>query len=259
MLYVEGFSQNKQNDNPLISYYYKKIENPIFKQDSLIKIESKKSFNSDIFNEFGENKEEFLDTYLCSVFNCIPKKNKRLHYINQWNTPILIYFDKSLSKALKESLVNFIKQIEEIDNLEISFVKDKDDANFLIRSTDKTFNVNYNFKNEKERLSYAFNNGIYIQMRDKRKKIRGCILELNNNDQTPVIMKKNLNQLFFLSLGRFSLIYNLDNQFSLLNAKNQYTDEISELDLAMLKIHYNVIYNSPVTSDQFTEIIKPNH
>ncbi len=261
MISFMGLSQSILIKDPLTSYSFEKIKNPIYNQDSLVIIESKKSYNSEIFKDFGEHKEKYIDNYTSLVFVYSPKKYRRPYHIYQWMSPILIYFDESIPKPLKKSLTNLVEQIEEedIQNLSISFVKDKDDANYLIRSTEKTFDVNFDFKNEEDKKNYVFNNGIYKLILGSAKKPRGCILELNvNNDQSLDILKKNLNQLFFLSLGRFRVFNDFKNQHSFINAFYQYTEELSEVDLALLKIHYNVIFNSPITKKEFRSILKTN-
>ncbi|RRO14432.1 hypothetical protein [Flavobacteriaceae bacterium 14752] len=252
----KGFSQSVLEKKPLTTYSFDKTENPIFKQDSLVINKSEKKINSEIFKQFGENADYYLYAYSNSVFN---RSSKKLSHIYQWMSPLSIYFDKSIPKSLKKSLTSLVEQIEEQDirNLSISFVKDKDDANYLIKPTNKTFNVNFNFKNEEERKAYVYNNGRYKLMIGSAKKPRGCILEMNFNNGLPLeVMKKNLNQLFFLSLGRFRVFKNFEYQHSFINASYQYSEKLDEFDIAMIKIHYNVIFNSPLTKKKFKEITK---
>lgn len=261
LISFKGLPQGILEESPLTSYSFEKIENPIFEKDSLVITESEKSFNSEIFKEFGEDAENYIYNYQNTVFLNSLSTSKRKYYIQQWMSPILIYFDKSIPRALKKSLINLVEQIEDqdIQNLSISFVKDIDDANYLIKSTNKTFDVNYNFKSEEEKKNYVFNNGSYKLITGNAKKPRGCILELNtDNGQSLDIMKKNLNQLFFLSLGRFIIFNNLEYEDSFLNAYYQYSEKLTEPDIAILKIHYSVIFNSPLTQKEFKKIIKPN-
>ncbi len=259
MIAFKGFSQGALEKRPLTIYSFDKTENPFFMQDSLVISKSEKKFNSEIFKQFGENANYYLYTYSNSVLLNRYSKGKKRNYIYQWMSPILIYFDKSIPKPLKKSLTSLVEQIEEqdIQNLSISFVKDKHDANYLIKPTTKAYDVDFSFKNEEERKAYVFNSGRYKLMVGSAKKPRGCILEMNFNNGLPMeVMKKNLNQLFFLSLGRFRLFENLEYQHSFINASYQYSEQLNELDLAMLKIHYNVIFNSPLTKKQFKKIIK---
>lgn len=259
MTFFKVFSQDILEKNPLIDYSFKKIENPTYKQDSLVINKYEKNFNSEIFKQFGENADYYLYAYTNSVSLNRSSKSKKQNYIYQWMSPIFIYFDKSIPKPLKKSLSNLVEQIEEqdIQNLSISFVKDKDDANYLIKSTTKIYDVDFSFKNEEERKAYVFSNGRYKLMVGGAKKPRGCILEMNlNNAQSLEVMKKNLNQLFFLSLGRFRVFKNFEYLHSFINASYQYSEKLNEFDLAMLKIHYNVIFNSALTKKQFKEITK---
>lgn len=256
MISIKGLSQVVLDKKPLITYSFDKIENLIFNQDSLIISKSEKSFNSEIFKQFGENADYYLYAYSNSVFNRSSKKQSHLY---QWMSPISIYFDKSIPKPLEKSLTSLVEQIEEqdIQSLSISFVKDKDDANYFIKSTNKPYNVDSYFKNEDEQKEYVYSNGTYTLMVGSAKKPRGCILEMNfNNGLSMEVMKKNLNQLFFLSLGRFRVFRNIEYKHSFINSLCDYSEKLDEFDIAMLKIHYNVIFNSPLNKKQFRELTK---
>jgi hypothetical protein len=253
------FSQNNEFDKALTYKTFKKINNPINNLDSLEVTINNIDFNFKVFDEFGENKMEFLNKYFSSVFYHSNEKSKNVYYLRQWNADIKIYFDKSFPKNLKNSLSKFLKNYNGIKNLQISVVNNIDDANYLILDSKEIFfDDYYDVDNEQKRLDFVFNNGRYSLIGGNRKQIKGCKLKLNTtNQQSTETLKKNLNQLFFLSLGRFFLNTYEKGDNRLLNKNYKYSEELSELDLALLKIHYNVIYTKNVNSNLFRKIIKP--
>lgn len=227
--------------------------------DTLIVVK-KNSIDLSGFDLTSKDSKEFLLRYMLSIFYCCNENSTQTYSLLQWNTPINVYFDKSIPKEIKKNLKHFINQLNNIPNLTISVSKKVKNANYLITKSGKTFSFSrelYKFESKEEEQNFAFNNGDYIPLVDRNNKIYGCILELNpENILDNTVFESNLKQLFFLSLGRFFLNVKKNEEHSFFNFKYNLNNDVSPEDLELLKFHYQNIYPQKIDLNVFREILK---
>ncbi|WP_298899201.1 hypothetical protein [uncultured Psychroserpens sp.] len=232
--------------------------NPTFKSDSLVIVKRKTIIDPSKYATNNKFDIKTLNRYRVSVFYYTNSKTNHTYYAKQWNVPILIYIDKSFPKQLKKSLKQFLSVFDSVDNLNISITSNINKANYYVKPTKKLFtNNSYKFENEIDKKKFAFNNGDYTILSSGDEKIKGCILELNTHLEVDIkILENNLKQLFFLSLGRFFVIHRDKDISSYLCPTYQFQDHISPSDLNILKMHYNYIYEFPVSDTEFSKLTK---
>ena len=194
--------------------------------------------NIDLFNYFKKNDLELIRKYIDIVF--ISKKNYKTANILQWNSHIKIYIDKSIPKKPRKNIKKFYtsESFKEIKNLKISFVNKKSKSNYWIKDISSDSNSISSFN----------------LIKDKNFKVYGCILKIKCDDFDNKELSKILKQNIFRSLGSFSYISPKRNS-SLLSINYTDTDILSDFDLNLLKLHYNVIYDQVVNFNTFNKII----
>lgn len=231
-----------------------KIEtNASLNKDSLVIVKEKTVINQHYLDYQNDYKTHYR--YMTTVFYYTDSKSNHTYYTKQWHSPIIIYLDKKIDNELRKSFIAFLTNYKNINNLEIAITKNIDKANYLIRPSNAAFKAKtYSFKNEIDKSNFVFNNGNYTIIPGGNQSIKGCILELNT-DKNSELVKKNLNQLFFLSLGRFFVIPYDTNETSFVSQNYQAQNTLSELDLKILKIHYNHIYDYPINRDTFLKLV----
>lgn len=229
------------------------------KKDSLFVIKNKPNINLNIYKQYKSWPEkELMDRYTESVFFYTDEDSEHTYYTLQWIDPIVIYIDESYAVEVKLKLTEFIKQLNSIKNLDISITNNIDNANYYIKKSDKTFdNKFYNFTNRDIKSNFVFNNANYNIIKGGNNHIKGCSLEINTNNISSNSKITNvLNHALLLSLGRFFILPDYDNSNSFLSKNYIGSSTISDFDLQILKIHYNYIFNYPIQSSIFRELLK---
>lgn len=196
---------------------------------------------------FEYKDESFLKVYKSIAF----KKNntEKKSYQRYWKKPIQIYFSESISKKRKKTFINFSNKITKgIDSLNVIFVNNLNDANFVIYQKGD-FEYESNLKN--------LNNDYYIWW-DNNIINRGFIKidsEINLNDS---LFDETLNKLFIKTLGHFEFTRLIDcsNYFSNCNTSIK---KFSKLDYEILKYHYSYGICKGLDEEAFDEFhIKAN-
>lgn len=191
----------------------------------LTKIDEKKfkTFN------FEYKDDTFLDLYKKVAFNKKSKSKDDKYYLRYWKTPIDVYFSESISNKRKKKFMSFVKKnIKGIDSLQINFVNNINESNFIIYlKNDFQYCKNMEKTNHDYYISWdrsIINKG-FIKMDD----------ELYFND---ILFNESLNTLFIQTLGHFSLTdeLNCSNYFSICKTTKK---EFSKLDYELLKYHYS--------------------
>lgn len=257
---INCFSQKSTNE---ICRSYKSIKdvkdqnitlkNAIFlKHDTLIV--SKKI----IANSYRVNFKN-LDTILLNEYKNIVfgKEKHRLRYskekktIKRWNSVIKVYFDKSVSKYLKNELNSLFKELNKnIELLKITVVTSKETSNYFIYSINSKKNVEL-YPNIKSKAGVAYNflkNGHNI--------IYSGALRINtsifyNKDQQSLKMK----ELFIGSLGIFNKSTSLPCD-SYLSDCYSINKELTKIDIDLLKIHYTNNYYDKIDYYDFIKLIE---
>lgn len=206
------------------------------------------SLNDSLFKD-----EKFVAKYMNTFFYRNDKDNR---YISQWSVPIVVHIDKKITKSTRENFEEFFAQINNVENLNISFTSKKQKANYHIKVVDTVVNAyseNYTFDNETDRKN-SFRTGATYKMLDdgNYKRFSGSIL-INLEDKSENLILKQLKQLFYMSLGQFTFSrkYNEDSIFS-----NKY-DNRNQLipdDLNILNLHYATIYDQKINQSTFRKI-----
>ncbi|WP_179345135.1 hypothetical protein [Winogradskyella ursingii] len=249
-----AFCQVEDKFSILQPLKFEKVKNSIYEKDSLVILKEKIIFDKEVFRD--SLAQDALRTHNISVFYYTNKNSKNPYNLYQWTAPVIVHFDKSIPKYLKENLITFIKNFENIPNLTISITKNIDDANYLIKSSDEEFNLDsYKFKSEEEKEKFAFNNGSYKMTKGGFSRIKSCVLKINTNHDKKTIQEKSLKQLFFLSLGRFFPIRIFKDKTSLISPIYENSDTLSKHDLLILKIHYNYIFHESINSTEYNKIL----
>lgn len=165
--------------------------------------------------------QNFLENY---------KKTVKMRY---WKNTINICFDKSVKENTKIELTKFAQYLSNnVDSLNIKFVKNIIDSNYLIYGYESGEDVKY-----EERIKE--NNNDYYLNWNNNQQIINCKLQLNatlfENNEDFIIKSKKL---LLSSLGHFSFTskIGLNNLFSSFSIRQQ---KFTAFDLEILKYHYS--------------------
>ncbi len=203
-----------------------------------------------------ENKKIF-NKYIYSVFSYSTKDSKKVYYLKQWNTPIIIFLDKKIPEKIISNFKNFIKQLKGIDNLSIKFTKNIEESNYLVKITKEelySYGKKHKFKNA-EKQTHPLSNLTYNLLTDKNNKFYACTLLINDKELVEnSFLEKKLKQIFYLSLGNFVVRHN--DKTSLLGIDYINKNNISNTDLDFLRIHYGIIYEQKINGTTFNELIR---
>lgn len=259
-----GFSQISKNIKPLRSYTklssYKELYGSNFtKEDSLNFVFHENDtlipFPEEYYNKvrvsvpYEPKDSTFLELYKDVVYqkNSLSKKKKK--YMRIWKIPIKIYFAKSLDgyykKVIKETATKLSK---EIDSLNITFVNNLENSNYVIYQIDDKHKYKYT-----KRISK--NEYIDYYLFWEKNKIYDAKLELNLTKYNKISKEINANYLvqnFFKSLGCFSPTSKLECK-SILSKCNSNKKEITNQDLEILKYHYSYGICKGIDLDTFEE------
>jgi len=171
----------------------------------------------------------------------------------QWKSKIVIYLDKSLPKKIRKDFITFFQQINDIENLDIEFTRNKEKANYLIKDTSEDLLAKTDLYDKKE--SYPLSHVYYDLLNDTNSKFFGGTLSINLDaikDKKLILPK--LKQLFFISLGQFVIDRNVEKS-SLLRIGYENTNQILEKDLSLLKLHYIQIHETPLSCLSYSKFI----
>lgn len=201
--------------------------NFMFKENDTLVLLTQKDENKFVQLPFEYKDENFLKVYKSVAFK--KSNDGKKSYQRYWKEPLRIYISESINKKRKTNFINFTKEItKDIDSLNVKFVKNLNDANFVIYQKGD-FEYEKNLKN--------LNNDYYIWW-DNNKINRGFIKidpDLNFNDD---LYNEALNKLFIKTLGHFDFTNLIDcsNYFSNCDTSIK---KFSRLDYEILKYHYS--------------------
>ncbi len=226
--------KNKFPDKKIV---FTKGKYQVYKNDTLILIEDKAYLNR-VSVPYEEKDSTFLEIYKDIVYRKYSNKesaSRQKEYMRLWNRPIKIYFASSLDSYYKDVVFKAATSLsEKIDSLNISFVKEAKDANYVI----------YQIKDENPiQYTSKINNNNYIDyyISWNRNRIYDTALEVNllKYKQFPKEIHANyILQNFYQTLGRFYKTNKLPckSMFSVCNKSNK---QFTEKDLELLKYHYS--------------------
>lgn len=201
--------------------------NFMFKENDTLVLLTQKDENKFVQLPFEYKDENFLKVYKSVAFK--KSNDGKKSYQRYWKEPLRIYISESINKKRKTNFINFTKEITKgIDSLNVKFVKNLNDANFVIYQKGD-FEYEKNLKN--------LNNDYYIWW-ENNKINRGFIKidpDLNFNDN---LYSEALNKLFIKTLGHFDFTNLIDcsNYFSNCDTSIK---KFSRLDYEILKYHYS--------------------
>lgn len=201
--------------------------NFMYKDNDTLVLLTQKDENKFVSVPFEYKDENFLKIYKSVTF----RKNNdgKKSYQRYWKEPLRIFVSESISKKRKSNFINFTDEITKgIDSLNVQFVKNLNDANFVIYQKG-----DFEYENNLKKL----NNDYYIWWNNNMIN-RGFIKidpEINFNDN---LFSEALNKLFIKTLGHFEFTNLIDcsNYFSNCDTP---VKKFSKLDYEILKYHYS--------------------
>jgi hypothetical protein len=198
--------------------------------DTLVKVENyKRAKGVSVAYEYKDS--TFLSLYKKVAFNHKNDSINEKTTMKYWKKPIKIFLSKSIKRKTKKEFIKFALQIsQEIDSLNISFVKKIEESNYIIY-------YNHDFEYESRMVNYKTTN-YYLNWNNKNQSYR-CALKINiDNNFNEKLRLYALKDYFFRSLGRFKLSnkFLCESYFS-----DCYSDhkKLSSFDFELLKYHYS--------------------
>lgn len=200
------------------------------------------------------NDKKLINIYKDVVFNNLDCGKYKRVQTKQWISDIIVYVDKTIPRKTRKEFENFYKAIGAINNLSINFNKKKSKSNYFITTTSENLSKPIDSININE--SYPYNHITYNLFGDNNFKFYSCILRINLNliDDKTLIIKK-LKQLFFISLGQFTIDKDVKTN-SLLSYDYKNPNNISNEDLLLLKLHYLKIHDTPLNCFFYSKFIE---
>lgn len=203
-------------------------------KDTLILDDDERYLNA-VPVEYEPKDSIFLETYKDVVFKKYNNVSKNKVYMKLWKKPIKIFFDGSLDGYYRKKIENEATKLSNnIDSLHITFVKNKEESNYVIYQLDslhkntKTTNIRNN-----EYVDYYVNwNG---------NKIYKAELEINLKKYGSLNKQIHANYLleyFYKSLGYFFSSSKLpcNSVFSTCRSNNK---TLTEIDFEIIKYQYS--------------------
>ena len=218
----------------------------------------KPKMNLSFLKESNYSGKNVIGRYKTIVFQYTDANSKKVYVVKQWSSPIVVFMDKRLPKKVIKKFEAFFSQIKGITNLNISFTNKLENSNYHIKTTSveiNAYNEDYTFYSEEDRINSPLTGGTYQLQTDKNNKFYSGILTINLQGKSDDHVLKQLKQLFYMSLGNFTQEYSDENS-SVINNYYNNSDTISDFDLAILKIHYAVLYECKINGTIFNELIK---
>ncbi len=258
-------AQNSYTDivKPKLSFTYNKSEatNPsqyvVLKKDTLYGTYKTYDDLSHLTDSLFSNRK-LLNRYQSAVFNYTNANSKKPRILKQWNCPVIIYIDKNLPRNVRKDFKNFYTRFNGIENLDIQFTNNLENANYFIQVVNENvngYNSDFEFDSEEEKINFLFTGATFNLQTDANYKLYSGILKINIEGKNEIQLLKQLKQLFYFSLGQFSYSF-IDNPENLLSNSYVDSDSISDFNLYLLKIHYKIIYDEKINGTTFKDLIK---
>lgn len=117
-----------------------------------------------------EDKKNLID-YESIIFQYTDENSKKPMILKQWNCPIVLYLDKNIPKNVRKCFTSFFSQIDGIENLSVSFTKNINDSNYLIKLVDEPVNGygdDFEFENEEEKNNYIFTGSLKFEFKTSK-------------------------------------------------------------------------------------------
>ncbi|WP_412561015.1 hypothetical protein [Winogradskyella sp. MIT101101] len=223
----------------------------ILDKDTLVNLSGKVEIKDvEKFCKYFKKNESIRDLINAIQFE-LPK-NRKLAETKQWNSKIIVFIDKNIPRKLKKNFITFFKQIDSVNNFELSFSKSLDDSNYVIKVSDTLIP---NFKTDSKDFDELspYSKATYNLISDNNNKFYSGTLLIDesvlNNEELSL---KKLKQMFFMSLGPFVSRKSLPTE-SLLHSKYVNSNKLSEFDINLLRSHYFKIYPRPFTRPDLIE------
>ncbi|WP_104733906.1 hypothetical protein [Hanstruepera ponticola] len=211
------------------------------------------------FVKSSYDRRKLVYNYEAQVFRLTTEKSKTTYRLKQWSVPIIVYFDKKISKEVKNDFIIFFSQINDIRNLNFSFTSKINEANYYIKSTNETINSygdDNEFETKEELLNSTHFAGTYLIITDETDKFIGGVMKLNLDDMpNQEKLLRQIKQLFFMSLGNFYLSSHYPED-SILSKNYNNSNDLSKNDLDILKMHYSIIYDQKINGTIFNRLQK---
>tara|TARA_R110001606_G_C15230834_1_gene635077 strand:- start:48 stop:929 length:882 start_codon:yes stop_codon:yes gene_type:complete len=203
-------------------------------KDTLILDDDERYLNAKIV-EYEPKDSTFLEIYKDVVFKKYNNVSKNKVYMKLWKKPIRIFFDDSLDDYYRKKLEDeATKLTNNIDSLNITFVKDKEKSNYVIYQLDS---LNKNTK------SANIKNNKYVDyyVNWNRNKIYKAELEINLKKYGSLNKQIHANYLleyFYKSLGYFFTSSKLpcNSIFSTCKSNNKI---LTKIDFEIIKYQYS--------------------
>lgn len=213
----------------------------LFNNDSLV---LSGGVNPKEFSLINIKKELYYDYYR-HVFT--KSSDGEYTYTGHWSVPIKIYMDKRIDKSIKEDFVRFALFLPKIERLSISFVTNKEDANYYIYPVNEAL----------DEFELDFYKGItYRLISDSSNKYYGGRLFFNPEQlKDNNVIKTRLRQFFFSTLGGFCIRGELGED-SLLSENYVMSRTISEYDYTILRFHYGLYNENPLGYPELKKLLK---
>ena len=83
----------------------------------------------------------------------------------------MLYLDKNIPKNVRKRFTSFFSQIDGIENLSVSFTKNINDSNYLIKLVDEPVNGygdDFEFENEEEKNNYIFTGSLKFEFKTSK-------------------------------------------------------------------------------------------
>ncbi len=185
--------------------------------------------------------------------------NKNIKFIRQWNVPIRVYFDEQLPKDIKQSLTDYFKKFNSINNLNVSTTKNIENSNYYLKVykehvsayTDKDYKTL-----TKEEIETEIYSGITYDLNcNYNFKCTSGVIKISNSELKNRYLLSKLKIIFYLSLTDFYRS-NYAEKESLLNKKTINAKHLTDYDILLLKNHYNYIYPYKVNLTSYKSLLK---
>lgn len=202
--------------------------------------------------------EELFFIYEYFVFQFTDENSEKAYNIFQWSTPIVVYLDKKIPETVRKQFEDFFSQINNIDNLRISFTSKLENANYFIKTSSKIINGykdDFKFSSEEKRKNSIYTGITFEMSTDNNHKYYSCILTINTSEKDDIKLLQQLKQLFFVSLGKFSVSESFEKE-SLFSTNYDNNSKILDSDLDVLRVHYGIIYDREINGTTFKKLIK---
>lgn len=257
------FSQNENNIE--LRKSYKIIENA---NSLILSFPDKKTISIDTLElKIDSSQLDFVKSFDLLDNKKLVKRYKfhafgynKKRTLGQITGPIVIYMDKDFPKAIKTKFIGFIEAIPKIKNLNFSFTKDIDNANYFIDILDE--DVSFYTKEQKENLTTEeYNNETFSEMSyelyaNRNSKYNSCYFRINKSYINDTLLLTKLKKGFLRSLGNF-FESSYAPETSLLHKKPIMENEyMSDYDVLMLKYHYQHLYDFKVNLKTFDAFVK---